>query len=50
LDFIDRSSIYGNSEVLIGKALGLTSKKPFITPKIGGISPNNPKTPELMRN
>lgn len=47
---IDTSPRYGNSEELIGKALKLCNKKPFISTKIDNLTPNISKTPELMLN
>ena len=47
---IDTSPRYGNSEELIGKALKLCNKKPFISTKIDNLVANQASTPKSMIN
>lgn len=48
--FIDTSPRYGNSELIIGKALINSRKKTFISTKIDGLLKNDSETPNLMLN
>lgn len=46
--FIDTSPRYGNSEELIGEALKLSKKKPYVSTKIDNLVPQSCCTPNSM--